>query len=351
LKQRLRQEKSALPARAVMHDHRKFVFYMLVLMLAVSASGCSHDRPPTPVATTKIGGDPAVPREAVVETPKQLETATAFRAKLGHGAELFIPPWFTPRRGGYDLIIHFHGLSKLQEANIERAQLNVAVVSVNLGAGTDPYSSAFQKPESFERLLADAEVEIDRSGRARGAKLRRMALSAWSAGFVSIAKVMNEPEVAQRVDAVLLADGFFTNFTNPTKRTVNRDGIEKFAKLVGLAQKSEKLFAITHTAIPTGPYPSVQECVATLLDMSSVTKSPASGTGPRTGMKETYAVDQGSFHVKGYDGVAAGDHVNQIRAMGETLYPYLKARWDTAPPGEDAKREDAKGQGQPKASP
>ncbi len=332
-----------------MHDHRKFVFYMLALMLAVSATGCSHAAAPTS-ASTKGGHDEA-PREAVVDSPKQLETATAYRAKLGeprHGAVLYIPPWFTPRRGGYDLIFHFHGLSKLQEANIERAQLNVAVVSVNLGAGTDPYSNAFQKPESFERLLADTTAEIDKSGRANGAKPRRIAFSAWSAGFVSISAIMKEPEVAQRVDAILLADGFFTNFTDPKKRIVNRESLERFAKLVGAAQKNEKLFAITHTAIPTGPWPSVQECLATLLDMTSIPKTPARGTGPKPGMKETYVVHQGSFHVTGYDGMAAGDHVNQIKAMGDTLYPYLKARWDAQDAAEGKRPLD---NGQPRASP
>ena len=39
-------------------------------------------------------------------------------------------------------------------------------------------------------------------------------------------------------------------------------------------------------------------------------------------------VDRGAFHVKGYEGVTAGDHIKQINAMGETLYPYLKARWE-----------------------
>jgi hypothetical protein len=49
--------------------------------------------------------------------------------------------------------------------------------------------------------------------------------------------------------------------------------------------------------------------------------------GPRD-MHETYVVDRGAFHVKGYEGVTAGDHIKQIHAMGETLYPYLKARWE-----------------------
>jgi hypothetical protein len=73
----------------------------------------------------------------------------------------------------------------------------------------------------------------------------------------------------------------------------------------------------------------VQECVAKLLEMTSLRKTPSSGIGPRE-MHEIYVVDKGSFHVRGYEGVTAKDHVKQIRAMGETLYPFLKARWDKA---------------------
>jgi hypothetical protein len=297
--------------------------------LAVAFAGCANDRPPPPA---RDGSDRA-PREAVVEGPKHLENATPYRAKLAHGAELYLAPWFSTRHATYDLIVHFHGLGKLQEGNLERSQLNAAVVSINMGIGTDGYASAFRDPQSFQRLLAETQEEIDKSGRAPGARLRRVALSAWSAGFVSVAKIMSDPANAEKVDAVLLADGFFTSFTNLKKRTINTASLERFVALVDVASKGQKLFAITHTAIPTSDYPSVEETVAKLLELTSSAKTPSLGVGPRN-MHQTYTVDRGAFHVKGYEGVTAGDHIKQITAMGETLYPYLKARWaeqDAAP--------------------
>jgi hypothetical protein len=239
---------------------------------------------------------------------------------------LYLPPGFAPRNGGYDLLVHFHGEGRFQEANIERAHLNVAVVSVNLGAGTDPYAKAFKSPDAFDHLLAETEAEVAKSGRAAGAHVHRIALSAWSAGFVSISQLMNET-VAQRVDAILLADGFFTFFTQPKKRVLNVHALEKFARFADAAHHEDKLFVITHTTIPTGPYPSVQECVAKLLQMLDMTKTSAPATGPRK-MHQIYTVDQGSFHIRGFAGTRAADHVKQLHAMGETAYPYLKARWD-----------------------
>lgn len=297
-----------------------------IFALCTVSVACSSDPPRAPVKTVSLD---RTPREAVVEEPKNIEATAPIRVTLKsvRGAELYIPPWFAAKKGGYDLMVHFHGLGKIQERNIEHAQLNVAVVSINLGVGTDPYAKPFAKKEVFARLLEEAQSEIEKSGRAPNAQLRRLALSAWSAGYVSVAKVMNDPAVAQRVDAVLLADGFFTSFTNVKKRTVNEAGIQPMARLVEAAERDEKLFAITHTTIPTGDFPSVQECVAKLLEMTSLQKTPSSATGPRE-MHEIYLVDRGSFHVHGYEGQTAGDHVKQIHAMGETLYPYLKARWD-----------------------
>lgn len=235
----------------------------------------------------------------------------------------------TTRKGRYDLIVHFHGEGRFQEKNVENAHLNVAVVSINLGLGTDPYSNTFKNPEVFQRVLADVQSEVEKDGRAGTTpKLHRLALSAWSAGFSSVARVMTDDSVSERVDAVLLADGFFTNFSNVKKREVNKQGLDRFVKFTEQARKNEKLFSITHTTIPTGPYPSVQECVGTLLELEHLQKKTCSIDGPRPKMHQFYKVDDGSFHIQGYQGVRAADHVRQLHAMGETTYPYLKSRWD-----------------------
>lgn len=289
-----------------------------------TASGCSHDRPPPPARTAETAD--RAPREVADDTTR-LENTTAYRRKIGKNAELYLPPWFAARDGGYDLMVHFHGLGKLQEGNIGRAQLNVAVVSVNFGVGSEAYGAGFRDPRSLPKLLDEVQSEIEKSGRAPNAKLRRLALSAWSAGEIAVAKVLDVPANAERVDAVLLADGFFTSFSDPRKRLLHVTPLEKFARFANAATKNDKLFAITHTSIPTGDYPSTTECVGKLLEMTADTKVVSSLVGPRN-MREIYSVDHGSFHVKGYDGLRAGDHIRQIQAMGETLYPYLKNRWE-----------------------
>jgi len=323
--------------RVGLHECRLLVLCISITAAAGAIQGCTDKPPPVRAADASDRS----PREPVVDSPKRSSETTPYRAKLtARGAELYVPPWFMPNnKGRYDLIVHFHGLGKLQEGNLDRSQINAAVVSINLGIGTDGYGSAFRDAQSFTKLLDETQAELDKSGRAPNAKLGRLALSAWSAGFVSVAKIMSDPSNAEKVDAVVLADGFFTSFTNVKKRIINTPSLERFVALVDTASKGDKLFVITHTAIPTQDYPSVEETVTKLLEMTSSQKTPSTAVGPRN-MHETYTVHRGAFHVKGYEGLTAGDHIKQIQAMGETIYPYLRTRWEqpapaaaAAPPG------------------
>ncbi len=259
-----------------------------------------------------------------------METTTAHRAHLGNGADLFVPPWFRPRDGAYDLVVHFHGLRELQEKNLELVHLNAAVVSVNLGVGTDPYANAFRDPKAFTKLLDEVDAELVKTGRGGGAKLGRLALSAWSAGFVSVQRVIGHRDVEDKLDAVLVADGFFTSYSNLEKKTINPAFLAPWVELAGAAQRREKLLVITHTAIPTVGYPSVTDTVAKLLELSSLDKTPSSDVGPKQ-MKRSYVVDKGDLHVHGFHGVTAADHVNQLRAAGDTIWPYLATRWSPPP--------------------
>jgi hypothetical protein len=52
--------------------------------------------------------------------------------------------------------------------------------------------------------------------------------------------------------------------------------------------------------------------------------------GPR-GMRPVYESTRGDYHVEGFEGQTAGDHIDQIKAMGETLLPYLHDFWSRRP--------------------
>jgi hypothetical protein len=299
---------------------RCFVLPALVVLAVAGGTGAAQgDTTSTRAAAEAVvrAGGRAADRAA------DEVTSEPARVKFGY-ADLYVPTFFRPVSGQYDLVIHFHGIPSLQEDNFERARVNAVVVSINLGIASDAYSNAFRAPGSFDALLDRTQRALDKTGRAPGARLGRIALSAWSAGFASVGAILKQPGVPERVDAVLLADGPHAAYVAPHQ--IYEAGLEKWVRFADAASRGEKLFALTHSSIQTMGYPSTTETIGAILRLASVDKVPTPGIGPR-GMHEIYESHLGSFHVEGFEGQTAKDHIDHIKGMSETLLPYLRARW------------------------
>jgi len=296
--------------------HKVVLASLLALGVVASAAGARGDSTHTAAA-----------QEAVVRAGQrgaQVVAGEPSRVKFGY-ADLYVPTYFEPTNGTYDLVVHFHGIPSLQEDNFERAHLNAVVVSVNLGIASDAYSNAFRAPGSFDFLLQQTQRALDKTGRAPGAHLGRIALEAWSAGFAAVGAILKQPGVAERVDAVLLADGPHAAYIAPHQ--IYDAGIEKWVRFAQAAMRGEKLFALTHSSIQTTGYPSTTETIGEILRLASVDKAaPAQAVGPR-GMRAIYESNVGNFHVEGFEGQTAKDHIDHIKAMGDTMLPYLRERW------------------------
>jgi hypothetical protein len=264
----------------------------------------------------------------VDETDLDKVASHPYRTHFGR-TDIYVPTFFHPVDGAYDLIVHFHGLAAAQESNIERSHVNAVVASINLGVGSGPYENAFRDPSSFAHLVKVLEKAVARSGRADGAHLGRIALSAWSAGYGSVSAILRVPANVKRIDALLLADGLHSDYVNEKKHTVDDGPLAKYAKIAEAAKKGDKLFALTHSSILTTGYPNTTETIGELLHLVDVGKEPMVAGGPR-GMLEIYESDQGDFHVKGFLGTTVKDHIDHIWGMNETLFPYLHDRWSNA---------------------
>jgi hypothetical protein len=266
--------------------------------------------------------------EARLETVPPIDKLAAepWRTHFGR-TDVYIPTFFEPRNGAYDLIVHFHGLAAAQESNIERSGTNAVVASVNLGVGSGPYEDAFKDPWTFPHLVKVIDKAVAKSGRAKGAHLGRIALSAWSAGYGSVSAILRVPSNAKRIDAVLLADGLHSNYLDEKRHIVDDAPLQKYLKVAQAAIRGDKLFALTHSSILTTGYPNTTETIGELIKLAGVEKEVVVSDGPRE-MEQVYEADRGDFHVKGYLGVAIKDHINHIWGMNETLLPYLRDRWN-----------------------
>jgi len=243
------------------------------------------------------------------------------------GRVLYIARGCSSVQHDYDLVAHFHGVPTEVESAFDRSGLDGVLVTLNFGIGSGAYEDPFQMPRAFDDFLTSVAQEV-RELCPGAAAPRKIALSAWSAGYGAVYRILDRAANADRVDAVLLSDGLHAGF-EPDKereRAVNVAQMAPFTLFADRAVNNDKLFAIMHSSIAT-PYASTTETSTFLLQQENVPRIRVSQPGPRPNMLQTSRADRGSFHVRGFAGNDKPDHCNQLFAYGETLLPFLRERW------------------------
>lgn len=260
-----------------------------------------------PTASSAVSAAPsAVAAESLPALPQFRKTITY------NGAPVYVPDGC---RGRYDVILHFHGAHPYVRDLIEKAGIRAVVAILNAGNGAERYGQAYQSAGALSSLLR--QVEMAAAPLCGGdARPSRVALTAWSAGYAAVEKLILRPEDRDRVDAVLLADGLHAGFTDRWKRTFAPNALQAFREFAQLAKADHKLMAITHSSIMTDGYASTTECSQLLLDALSVRPEPPYSSG-----------HAGHFSVEGSAGDDKAAHIAQFRQMDATLLAKLHMRW------------------------
>jgi hypothetical protein len=304
----------------------------LVLSYFTSVSGSGGEAPATPLAAGMtrpaiaeidqalgFGLAPkAVAFDPSLDTPKRLVTTGGRVISLPNGCRTVSRP--------YDLLVHFHGAPSSLEPTFERSDVDAVFVILNLGLGSGRYDEAFRYGASFDALLTRTTVALRDMCPNAAPQAARVGLSAWSAGYGAVFRILERD--ANRVDAVLLADGLHASFA-PGGKSEHRIALEQIAPFLTYADDAvagKKLFAITHSAIET-PYASTTQTADFLLAQESAERERVNAPGPRPSMKPSSRADAGDFHVMGFEGGNEKAHCDHLHAFGDTLLPYLKRRW------------------------
>ncbi|HEY6078059.1 MAG TPA: hypothetical protein VIW29_04615 [Polyangiaceae bacterium] len=273
---------------------------------APSAVPAAPSAAATPSAVAAAPSAASVSLESLPTLPRFKKTATY------NGAPVYVPEGC---QGRYDVILHFHGAHPYVRDLVEKAGIHAVVAVLNAGNGAERYAQAYRATGALSSLLR--QVEMAAAPWCAGqAEPGRVALTAWSAGYGGIEKLLARPEDRERVDAVLLADGLHAGFTDRWKRTFAPNALEAFRQFGALAKADHKLFAITHSSIETDGYASTTECSELLLKALSIQPE-----GPFTSGKS------GHFSVEGSTGSDAPAHIAQFRQMDATLLSKLHMRW------------------------
>lgn len=264
------------------------------------------------------------------------------------GGVLFTPESFRPAGSAYDLLIHFHGNTQVVRESAELARLDAAVAVVNLGVGSGPYEAAYASPGAYEALLADVNRAVAQRG-VPAPRIRRLALSSWSAGYGAIGKILDVRRGTDPLDAILVLDGIHTGWIEGARvhdlGALNLLPLAPFAAAARAAGRGELLFSITHAEVDPIAYAGSSLTADYLLQAAAgrpVVRERAGEAPPHLALRSaegavakrlekqltpTTEAQVGELRVRGFRGNTPEHHMAHLLQMGATVLPELAARW------------------------
>lgn len=260
---------------------------------------------------------------------------------------LYVPPAFKSEDGQFDLVIHYHGNVDMVEKSAARTQLNALMLIYNYGEGSGKYSKPLLNPRAFDAMLDGTEKRAAELG-LETPRVRRIALSSWSAGYGALYRILESRSRADRIDAVLMQDSMHGSYYGAAKGKVSELSLRPFVRFARRAAAGEKLMVVTHSAIETEGYPDTTKSASALLEDLSIERTktnPANASPPpvempvvlrafpdgRRWLQVINTVHQKGLQVLGCDGKTQGDHIAHLGQISETVLPPLIERWNAAP--------------------
>lgn len=263
---------------------------------------------------------------------------------VGDGV-LFVPPDFTSEDGRFDLLVHYHGNTELIEESVTAVKLNALVYIINRGEGSGRYSEPLRNPHAFDEMLGTLEDRAEEKLGLKSPRIRRIALSSWSAGYGAVYHILNSRSRLDRVDAVLMMDSLHASFAPGSETRLAPLSLKPFVKFGKRAIAGEKLMMITHTAVETHGYPDTTRSADGLLERLELEReeaAPEVDSPPTTDLASALAAfpskerewmhvtskaERGTFLVWGCKGDDKGDHIAHLAQMSVTVLPPLVKRW------------------------
>ena len=256
------------------------------------------------------------------------------------GGYLALTPDFASADGVYDLVVHFHGNTELVEESLAYARIGAVFVPQNFGVGSGPYETRFAEPTAFPELLGRVQAAMEKRGLAH-ARLGRVALVAWSAGYGAVLRILEQPALAEGLDAVILLDGIHIGRV-PGRRAPAVEQLAPYERFARWATQGRKLFTITHSDIAPDAYVGAHDTTDLLLrklgvlryaggEEAAVPDLPAVqgvlSRQLRLPLQPLTLADRGKLTVRGYAGDQPEHHIYHLMEMASIALPDLAAWW------------------------
>jgi hypothetical protein len=243
------------------------------------------------------------------------------RSALSVGS-VYISPDFDPG-APRPLVVHLHGAPWLLEHHVRERAPQAVLLTVQLGGGSRIYADTFAGPERFSALVTEASARVSELA-GRRVELQSITLSSFSAGYGGVRSILRHREQYARVDAVVLADSLHASYVGdsaPARSAdlpVDESGLDVFKEFAADAASGRKRFRVTHSEVYPGTYASTTETADVLLKHLRLPRVRVLRDGP-IGMQQLSEVRRGNFHLAGFAGNSAPDHMDHLYALGEWL--------------------------------
>ena len=226
----------------------------------------------------------------------------------------------------FDVMFHFHGHEAARKEWV-KVMDGPVLVGIDLGLGSGPYEESFASPATFEKLVESVEDAMAEHLGVKQARARFIGLSAWSAEYGAVGRILSQPLGQRRVDTVILLDGLHSGYAHDGG-TLNELQLAPFGEFAARAARGRRLMFVTHSSIIPPGYASTTETANYLVAWVGGHPRPSR---PRpsdpVGMDLISWFVQGSFHVRGYAGNDKMDHCAQLTLYQDILRVHVRRRW------------------------
>ena len=230
------------------------------------------------------------------------------------------------KSGGFDVLIHFHGHEPVRKEFVKNPS-GIVLVGIDLGIGSGAYANAFASPHVFERLLESIEAAVAKKTGKKNARIRKLGLSAWSAGYGAIEQILRQP-LGKKVDSIVLLDSLHAGYADEQARTLKTLQIEPFVQFARRAAAGKGFMFMSHSSIIPPGYASTTEVVDHVVKQLKG-KPKSSKRKDVLGLDMIRRYDRGNFHARGYTGEDKPDHCAHIGLIADVVRVHLQKRWKT----------------------
>lgn len=260
----------------------------------------------------------------IIAPPKILVPGQHFRMPP---ATIYVPDYFHAKGNKVNLLIHFHGASWMVEQNFYPSGKNAVVVTVSLGGLSGVYTAKYKDPKEFGKLLNEVLETLDKNSIVHHPKLGRLSLTSFSAGFGAMREILQVPEYYKKINDAVFLDSIHAGLDTTTNEPP-AEQMEMFLKFAKDAVHGKKIMWITHSQIDPITYASTTKTANYLINTLGIkqiysddTTAPnyINVTEPWKYMKLISTSDKGKFHVRGFYGDQAQDHMNHFYTIGQYI--------------------------------